>query len=448
MITALVLFKAEKGKIPGLANQLGAIEEVVEVLSITGDYDLMAKIQVHDYENLSDIVTEKMQNTEGVLETKTMMAFKTYKFHELAEGAPNVMIVSPSVGETAAVIENGKKTIKPILSKLTENFDLEKNEIDSVINAINAGQLSDVQIAGFLVGMLSKGPSIKEVAYIAQAMRRNCIPIHISLKSELTDTCGTGGGLTTFNVSTANAILTAAAGIPVAKHGSRSIASPSGSADVLEALGVSIDQTPEQAARLIEDIGISFIYAPNFHPVMLKVFGPENQLGIKTIFFTIIGPLINPLGARNHTIGVYKPELVNMMASVVAEMDFNHVIVAHGIDGLDEISLIGKTSIAEIKQKKIKYYEITPDDFGLKRCTLTDIAGGSPEFNAQVIRNIFSGADRGPRRDFLTLNNAATLYVSGKAPSIREGLDLSRSLLDSGAAQRKLQELVEKSNAV
>ncbi len=448
MITALVLFKAAKGKIPGLANQLGAIEEVVEVLSITGEYDLMAKIQVRDYENLSDIVTEKMQNTEGVLETRTMMAFKTYKFHELAAGAPNVMIGPADTEETTAVVESGKKTIKPILSKLTENFDLEKNEIDSVIDAINAGQLSDVQIAGFLVGMLSKGPSIKEVAHIAQAMRRNCIPIHISLKSDLTDTCGTGGGLTTFNVSTANAILTAAAGVPVAKHGSRSIASPSGSADVLEALGVSIDQTPEQAARLIEDIGISFIYAPNFHPVMLKVFGPENQLGIKTIFFTIIGPLINPLGARNHTIGVYKPELVNMMASVVAEMDFNHVIVAHGLDGLDEISLIGKTSIAEIKQKKITYYDVTPEDFGLKRCTIADIAGGSPEFNAQVIRDIFAGKERGPRRDFLVLNNGAALYVSGKASSIQEGMELSRSLLDSGAAQRKLQELVEKSNAL
>jgi anthranilate phosphoribosyltransferase len=358
------------------------------------------------------------------------------------------MIVPPSAEGTAAVFENGKETIKPVLSRLTENFDLEKNEIDSVIDAIHAGQLSDVQIAGFLVGMLSKGPSIKEVAYIAQAMRRNCIPIHVSLKSEMTDTCGTGGGLTTFNVSTANAILTAAAGVPVAKHGSRSISSPSGSADVLEALGVSIDQTPEQAARLIEEIGISFIYAPNFHPVMLKVFGPENQLGIKTIFFTIIGPLINPLGARNHTIGVYKPELVNMMASVVAEMDFNHVIVAHGLDGLDEISLIGKTSVAEIKQKKIKYYEITPDDFGLKRCTLADIAGGPPEFNAEVIRNIFTGKEQGPRRDFLVLNNAATLYVSGKAPSIREGLDLSRSLIDSGAARHKLQELVEKSKTV
>lgn len=447
MITALVLFKAERGKITKLANQLGAIEEVVEVLSITGEHDLMAKVQVRNYENLSDIVTEKMQNMEGVLATKTMMAFKTYKFHELAAGAPDTMIVPPSAEETAETLENGKKTIKPILGKLTENFDLGKNEVYSVIDAINDGQLSDVQIAGFLVAMLSKGPSIKEVAYIAQAMRKNCIPIPVSVQSEMTDTCGTGGGLSTFNVSTANAILTAAAGVVVAKHGSRSISSPSGSADVLEALGVRIDQTPEQAARLIEKIGISFIYAPNFHPVMLKVFGPENQLGIKTIFFTIIGPLINPLGARNHTIGVYKPELVNMIASVVAEMDFNHVIVAHGMDGLDEISLLGKTAIAEVRQGQIKYYEITPEDFGLKRCALEDIAGGSPESNAQVIRNIFSGEERGPCRDFLVLNNAATLYVSGKAASIREGMDLSRSLIDSGAAQRKLQELVEESIA-
>ena len=448
MITALVLFKVERGKIPRLANQLGAIQEVVEVLSITGEYDLMAKIQVRDYENLSDIVTEKIQNTEGVLETRTMMAFKTYKFHELDAGAPDVVLVPPAAQDRAESLESGRRTIKPILARLTENFDLEKNEIDSVIDAINAGQLSDVQIAGFLVALLSKGPSIKEVAYIAQAMRNNCVPIHVSLTSDLTDTCGTGGGSTTFNVSTANAILTAAAGVPVAKHGSRSISSPSGSADVLEALGVNIDGTPQQAARLIEEIGISFIYAPNFHPVMLKVFGPENQLGIKSIFFTVIGPLINPLRARNHTIGVYKPELVNMMANVVAEMDFNHVIVAHGMDGLDEISLIGKTSIAEVRGRQIKYYTVTPEDFGLKRCTLADIAGGPPDFNAQVIRNIFDGADRGPRRDFLVLNNAATLYVSGKASGIRDAMDLSHSLLDSGAARRKLDQLVEKSHSI
>ena len=448
MITALVLFKVQKGMIPGLATQLGAIDDVVEVFSITGEHDLMAKIQVREYEHLSEIVTEKMQNMEGVVSTRTMMAFKTYKFRELEEGAPAALMVPPSVQEAAGMVENGKNTIRPILSKLTENFDLDRSEIYGVIDAIHAGQLSDVQIAGFLVGLLSKGPSIKEVAYIAEAMRKNCIPMKVSVASELTDTCGTGGGLTTFNVSTANAILTASAGVPVAKHGSRSISSPSGSADVLEALGVNIDQTPEQAARLIENIGISFIYAPNFHPVMLKVFGPENQLGIKTIFFTIIGPLINPTGARNHMIGVYKPELVSMMANVVAEMDFNHVIVAHGMDGLDEISLIGKTSLAEIKQKQIKYYEVTPEDFGLKRCALKDIAGGSPAFNAQVIRDIFSGVERGPRRDFLVLNNAATLYVSGKVPSIRDGIDMSRSLIDSGAAARKLQELVEVSNAL
>jgi anthranilate phosphoribosyltransferase len=446
MITALVLFKVKKGKTPGLATRLGAMDEVVEVLSITGDHDLIAKIQVREYDLLSEIVTEKMQQLDGVLSTKTMMAFKTYKFHELEAGAPTAL-VTPSAPDTTNV-ESGKKTIKPILSKLTENFDLERGEIYGVIDAINAGQLSDVQIAGFLVGLLSKGPSIKEVAYIAQAMRANCVPMKVSVASELTDTCGTGGGLTTFNVSTANAILTASAGIPVAKHGSRSISSPSGSADVLEALGVKIDLRPEQAAKLIEDIGISFIYAPNFHPVMLKVFGPENQLGIKTIFFTIIGPLINPTGARNHTIGVYKPELVGMMADVVAEMDFNHVIVAHGMDGLDEISLIGKTSVAEIKKKEIKYYEVCPEDFGLKRCELKDIAGGPPDFNAKVIRDIFSGTERGARREFLVLNNAASLYVSGKAPSIRAGIELSRSLIDSGAAKRKLDDLVKRSQAI
>ncbi|MCF8110370.1 MAG: anthranilate phosphoribosyltransferase [Desulfobacteraceae bacterium] len=448
MITALVLFKVEKGKIPKLANQLGAIQEVVEVLSITGEYDLMAKLQVRQYESLSDIVTEKMQNLEGVLHTRTMMAFKTYKFHELSTDAPEVSMLQPAAPEAAEIQEQGKKTIKPILSRLTENFDLEQNEINSVIDAIGAGQLSDVQISGFLVGLLSKGPSIKEVAYIAQAMRNNCVPIKVSIDSDLTDTCGTGGGLSTFNVSTANAILTAAAGVPVAKHGSRSISSSSGSADVLEALGVNIDLTPEKSARLIEETGISFLYAPSFHPVMLKVFGPENQLGVKTIFFTVIGPLINPLGARNHMAGVYKPELVHMMASVMAEMDFNHVIVAHGLDGLDEISLLGKTSMAEIRGKNIRYFEVSPDDFGLRRCEISDIAGGSPDFNARVIRDIFAGKKGGPKRDFLVLNNAASLYVSGKAPDIKDAMDLSASLIDSGAAQKKLEQLVEKSNSI
>ncbi|BAN69687.1 anthranilate phosphoribosyltransferase [endosymbiont of unidentified scaly snail isolate Monju] len=376
------------------------------------------------------------------------MAFKTYKFSGLEESAPVTSEAAPAQSGPAAVLEDGKKIIKPVLSQLTQGFDLEKNEIHSLIDAIGKDQLSDVQIAGFLVSLLSKGPSIKEVAHIAQAMRNNCIPFQPQVEGEITDTCGTGGGLTTFNISTANSILAASAGIPVAKHGSRSIASSSGSADVLEALGVKIDLSIPQATRLIEEIGISFLYAPNFHPIMLKVFGPENQLGIKTIFFTIIGPLINPAGARNHTMGVYKPELVHMVAEVVKEMDFNHVIVAHGLDGLDEISLLGKTAIAEAKDGTIKRYEISPEDFGMKRCSIEDIAGGSPEFNAQVIRDIFSGADKGPRRDAVVLNNAATLYVSGLVPSIQEGIEMANSLLDSGAAMNKLEELIRVSNQV
>jgi anthranilate phosphoribosyltransferase len=447
MITALVLVEAEKGTISKLAAQLGEIDEVVEVLSVTGEYDLAVKIQVREYESLSEIVTVKMQNIEGILSTRTMMAFKTYKFKGLMEGAPPTVAPTPPEPSHPAKMEEGRKIVRSILSRLTQNFDLERSEIYSLIDAINNDMISDVQIAGFLVSLLAKGPSIKEVAYIAQAMRNNCVPLRPSVHGEMTDTCGTGGGMTTFNVSTANAILTASAGIPVAKHGSRSISSSSGSADVLEALGVKIDLTPEQATTLIEEVGISFLYAPNFHPVMLKVFGPENQLGIKTIFFTIIGPLINPAGARNHMMGVYQPELVSMVAEVVAEMDFNHVIVAHGLDGLDEISLLGRTSIAEVRGKEIRRYEVSPEDFGMRRCTLEDIAGGTPEFNAKLIRDIFSGAERGPRRDFLVLNNAAALYVSGVAPSIREGIEKANSLLDSGAAMRKLEELIQRSNA-
>lgn len=308
--------------------------------------------------------------------------------------------------------------IKTVLLKLTQNQNLSEREIFDVVEGMRDDQITDVQIAGFLVGLLMKGPTVKEVAYIARAMRANCNQIHPKVKGRLTDMCGTGGGLTTFNISTANAILTAAAGIPVAKHGSRSISSASGSADALEALGVYIEHTPEQGEQLIEEVGISFLYAPNFHPVMLKVFGPENQLGIKTIFFTIIGPLINPADAKCHMLGVYRPELVSMVADILVELDFTHAIVAHGLDGLDEISIVGRTSIAEVKNGRVDKYELEPEDFGLSRCSIEDVAGGDPAFNANVIRDLYAGRDEGPRRDFLLLNNGATLYVGGERKSV------------------------------
>lgn len=345
---------------------------------------------------------------------------------------------------------------KDSLGKLTQKQDLTAQELTEFVEAMRDDQVTDVQIAGFLVALLMKGPTVDEVAAIARAMRENCVQIKPKVSGNLTDMCGTGGGLTTFNVSTANAILTASAGVPVAKHGSRSISASSGSADALEALGVVAELTPDQGRQLIEQIGISFLYAPNFHPLMLKVFFPELALGIKTIFFTIIGPLINPAGAPHHMMGVYKPELVNLVGDAVTQLDMNHVVVAHGSGGLtdtggvglDEISILGPTSIAEVKGDTVEHYTISPEDFGLKTATFEDVKGGDPAFNAEVIRGIFEGRDQGPRRDLLVLNNAFALYVAGAAKSPEEGLRLAQENIDSGAASRKLAEFVEASQAI
>lgn len=345
---------------------------------------------------------------------------------------------------------------KDSLAKLTRQQDLTAVEVTEFVEAMRDDQVSEAQIAGFLVALLMKGPTVDEVAAIARAMRNNCVQIQPKVDGNLTDMCGTGGGITTFNVSSANAILTAAAGVPVAKHGSRSISASSGSADALEALGASVELTPDQGRQLIEQVGISFLYAPNFHPIMLKVFFPEQALGIKTIFFTIIGPLINPAGAPHHMMGVYKPDLVQMVGDVASQLDMKHVIVAHGSGGagdttgagLDEISILGPTSIAEVKGDSVEHYTITPEDFGLRRVAIKDVEGGDPTFNAKVIRDIFEGRDQGPRRDFLTLNNAFALYVAGVAKNPEEGLRLANENIDSGAASRKLAEFVEASQAI
>jgi anthranilate phosphoribosyltransferase len=332
--------------------------------------------------------------------------------------------------------------VKDILKKLTARENLTEDEAFQIIPAIKRGEFSDVQIAGFLVSLLMKGPTITEITAIARAMRDNCERINPKVKGELIDTCGTGGGLSTFNISTAVAFVAAAAGIPVAKHGSRSISSLSGSADVLEALGVEINLSPGAVEKLIEQVGIGFIYAPLFHPVMHKVLPPEQALGIKTIFYTIIGPLINPAMANRHILGVYTPELLDVVSEVALALGYKHGLIVHGLDGLDEISLLGKTRINEIHNGSIKSYEISPEDFGLSRCTLADIATGTPEQNARFILDIFTGKDRGPRRDAVILNAAGALLVGGKASSLAEGVQLAAEIIDSGAAEAKLAELV------
>jgi len=337
---------------------------------------------------------------------------------------------------------------KESLGKLTRREDLSAAEVTEFVEDMRDDVINEVQIAGFLVALLMKGPTVDEVAAIARAMRANCVQIEPRVQGNLTDLCGTGGGLTTFNVSSANAILTAAAGVPVAKHGSRSISASSGSADVLEALGIQVELTPAQGERLIEEAGIAFLYAPTFHPLMMKVFPPEYALGIKTIFFTIIGPLINPAGAPHHLMGVYQPQLVPLVAQAAAQLAMRHVIVAHGLDGLDEISILGPTRLAEVKGSDITYYDITPEEFGLTRARLEDVKGGDPAFNAGVIRDLFSGRDRGPRRDFLVLNNAFALVAAGVAGDARQGLRMANEHIDSGRASAKLAELAAASQRI
>ncbi|MDR0776407.1 MAG: anthranilate phosphoribosyltransferase [Azonexus sp.] len=337
--------------------------------------------------------------------------------------------------------------IKKILGKITTHQELTEAEVAELIAAINEGKVSDIQIAGFQVALLMKGASLKEIAYIAKAMRANCIPLQPKVAGEMMDTCGTGGGLSTFNISTATALVAAAAGIPVAKHGSRSIASLSGSADVLEALGINIHLQPCQVEKMIEEIGIAFLYAPLFHPVMGKVLPPEQDLGIKTIFYSIIGPLINPAFAPRHLLGVYRPELLDTVAFVAKELGYTNAMFVHGLDGLDEISLLGKTRINHLKNGEVTTFEIEPEDFGLTRCVLDDIRTGAPEVNAATINGVFSGKVKGARRDAIVLNAAGALIVGGKADDFRTGIALAGELIDSGAAAKKLRELQEMSSS-
>jgi len=336
---------------------------------------------------------------------------------------------------------------KQVLSKVTNHEEMTSEDIHSLIAGINTGQISDVQIAGFQVALLMKGATQNELANFAKAMRDNCIQIRPKVSRELMDTCGTGGGLSTFNISTATAIVAAAGGISMAKHGSRSLASLSGSADVLEALGVNIQLNPSQAEKMIEEIGIAFLYAPLFHPVMCKVLPAEGDLGIKTIFYTIIGPLINPAFATRHLLGVYKPELLDTVTYVAKEIGYTNAMFVHGLDGLDEISLLGKTRINHLKNGNVETYEIQPEDFGLERCKLDVIKSSTPKDNAAVISGIFDGSIKNANKDAVVLNAAGALIVGGKVDNFKQGTVLAKEIIESGAAKKKLSELREMSNA-
>jgi anthranilate phosphoribosyltransferase len=320
---------------------------------------------------------------------------------------------------------------------------LTRDEARCVMSEILSGHATDAQIAGLLVALHMKGESVDEIVGFAEAIRSAAIPLPTSptLAVDLIDTCGTGGDACgTFNVSTATALVLAGGGVKVAKHGNRSISSKCGSADVMEALGVNINLSPERLAACLEQVGFVFLFAPALHTATRYVQPARRELKMRTVF-NLLGPLTNPAGASAQIVGVYSAELVGKLAEALRLLGLRRALVVHGGDGLDEISLAGPTRVAELRDGAIRLYEVTPEQFGFQRVPLAEIAGGDAQSNAHLIRGVLDGR-RSPHREIVLLNAAAAFVVAGKADSIQEALPLAEKSIDSGAARAKLEELV------
>lgn len=312
------------------------------------------------------------------------------------------------------------------------------------MNEIMEGKASPVQMSAYLTALSLKGETIDEITASAAGMRSHCIKLLHDM--DVLEIVGTGGdGSNSFNISTTASLVISAAGIPVAKHGNRAASSRSGAADVLEALGVNISLTPEQSASLLKDSKICFLFAQNYHIAMKYVAPIRRELGIRTVF-NILGPLSNPAGANMELMGVYDESLVEPLAQVMAKLGVRRGMVVFGQDKLDEISMSAPTSVCEIKDGWFQSYEISPEQFGYKRCKREDLTGGTPKENAAITRSILDGSLTGPKRSAVCMNAGAALYITGKTPSIESGIQMAESLIDSGAALKKLEEFIFKSN--
>ncbi len=328
---------------------------------------------------------------------------------------------------------------KEALAAIIQREDLSRSQTEELFGSLMDGELSDITKAALLAGLAAKGETVDEVAGAAQAMRRRVIGIPTDIRN-VVDTCGTGGdGSGSFNISTAAALIAASAGVPVAKHGNRSISSRSGSADVLEALGVELALDPARAAIALEEIGIAFLFAPNHHPAMREAASVRQELGIRTIF-NILGPLTNPAGARRQVLGVFEDRLVELVAQVLVTLGCDHALVVRGRDGLDELTTTGETLIAEVRDGAIEMHGVTPEDFGLKRVDSSELLGGDPTQNATLMRGVLEGHDS-PLSQVTALNAGAAIYVGGLSSSLAEGVDQARQTLSSGAGAAKLEEL-------
>ena len=334
--------------------------------------------------------------------------------------------------------------IKEAIIKLSKKQDLAYAEAEAVMDEIMSGQATPVQMSAYLTALALKGETIDEITASAAGMRAHCIKLLHNL--DVLEIVGTGGdGSNSFNISTTSSLVIAAGGVPVAKHGNRAASSKSGAADVLEALGVKITLTPERSAEILKKINICFLFAQNYHIAMKYVAPIRKELGIRTVF-NILGPLSNPAGANMELMGVYDQTLVEPLAQVMANLGVNRGMVVYGQDSLDEISMCAPTSVCEIRDGKFTSYEITPEQFGYERCEKGALTGGTPAENAEITKAILKGEEKGPKRQAVCLNAGAALYIAGKAASIEEGVKLAESLIDSGAALKKLEEFVEETN--
>lgn len=349
--------------------------------------------------------------------------------------------------------------LREALSKVVEGKNLSEDEARHAMDTIMSGEATPAQIGAFITALRMKGETIEEITGCARAMRAHAVPLKvrrsnlvnidredINIDEEtILDTCGTGGdGTHTFNISTTTAFVVAGAGVTVAKHGNRSVSSRCGSADVVHALGVNIDIPPDRVKDCVEKTGIGFFFAPLFHSAMKHAIGPRREIGIRTIF-NILGPLTNPAHANVQVLGVYKPELTDVMARVLRKLGSRAAMVVHGEGSYDEITITGRTRVSQLKSGRIRTFDIQPEDFGMKRARIEAIHGGDAAENADIIRAVLQG-EKGPRRDVTLLNAAAALVVAGRAKDIPGGIRLAADAIDSRAALRKLELLIKTSN--
>jgi len=336
-------------------------------------------------------------------------------------------------------------TLRNHLSTLSRREDLSRQQAAELLEALLAADATDAQIAATLVALSQKGETVAELAGMADALRARATKVK-SCHETFVDTAGTGSSRAkTFNVSTAAAFVIAGAGLPVAKHGNRAASSNSGSADVLTALGVNVSALPEFAGKCLDEIGICFMFAPLYHSATKRVAGIRHELGIQTTF-NLLGPLSNPAAAPMQVVGVWRRELVETLAQVLAALGTKRAWVVHGADGLDEITLHGQTYVAEVSSDAVRSFEITPGDFGLEENDLSELRGGDPDANARVIRDVLSGERRDAARDLVLVNAAAALFVGGKAPSLKAAAEAAVASVDTGAAQMKLEQLIAATN--